>query len=80
MIEPSHDEIDFIRRFGERGGSITLHGELRLLKIGRLVPQYVTHTKATSQMGHFTLTAKGWELAQLIDRKPKDTSKRSGQL
>jgi hypothetical protein len=66
MIESSHDEIDFIRRLEERGGSITLQGEIRLLKIGRLVPEYVTHTAGGSQTGHFTLTTKGWELARMI--------------
>jgi hypothetical protein len=69
MIDPSHDEIDFIRRLVARGGSITLQGEIRLLKIGRLVPEYVTHASASSQTGHFSLTEKGWALAQLIDRK-----------
>jgi hypothetical protein len=40
VFEPTHDEINVIRRLGERGGSITLQGEIRLLKIGRLVPEY----------------------------------------
>jgi len=66
MIEPSHDEIDFIRRLEERGGSLALQGEIRLLKIGRLVPEYVTHLSASEQRGLFTLTAKGWELARKI--------------
>jgi hypothetical protein len=69
VIEPNHDEINFIRRLEERGGAIILQGEIRLLKIGRLVPEYVTHASASSQRGHFSLTAKGWELAQLINRK-----------
>jgi hypothetical protein len=69
MIEPSHDEIDFIRRLTERRGSLILQGEIRLLKIGRLIPEYVTHTSGGAQKGHFTLTARGWELAQLIDSK-----------
>jgi hypothetical protein len=69
VIEPSHDEIDSIRRLEERGGSMTLQGELRLLKIGCLVPEYVTHASGSSRRGHFSLTAKGWELAQLIEHK-----------
>jgi hypothetical protein len=48
---------------------MTLQGELRLLKIGCLVPEYVTHASGSSRRGHFSLTAKGWELAQLIEHK-----------
>lgn len=66
MIEPTYDEIDFIRRLTERGGSITLQGEIRLLKIGRLVPEYVKHNSGGSQTGYFSLTAKGWELARKV--------------
>jgi hypothetical protein len=66
IIEPTHDEIDFIRRLEKGGGTLALQGEIRLLKIGRLVPKYVTHTSASAQNGLFTLTAKGWELARKI--------------
>jgi O-acetyl-ADP-ribose deacetylase (regulator of RNase III) len=82
VINPTHDEIDFIRRLEERGGSVTLQGEIRLLKIGRLVPEYVTHTAGSSQMGHFTLTAKGWELARKIsaDEAGAEPKRTSGQM
>jgi hypothetical protein len=80
MIEPSHDEIDFIRRIEERGGAITLQGEIRLLKIGRLVPEYVTHASGGSQTGYFSLTTKGWELARCLritggKEKPHDRAR-----
>ena len=37
MIDPTHDEIDFIRRIMARGGGeISLQGSIKLLKIDRL--------------------------------------------
>jgi hypothetical protein len=66
MIKPTHDEIEFILLLEERGGEIVLQGEIGLLKIGRLVPEYVTHISVSSDRGRFTLTEKGWELAERL--------------
>jgi hypothetical protein len=41
---------------------------MSLLKIDRLIPDYVTHVSASRDKGVFTLTAKGWELARKYPR------------
>ena len=70
MIDPTHDEIDFIRRIMARGGGeISLQGSIKLLKIDRLIPEYVTYVSANMDTGVFTLTPKGLELARLIEHK-----------
>ena len=69
MIDPTPDEIDFIRRLATRGGEITLQGRMKLLNIDRLIPEYVTYVNASMDTGVFTLTQKGSELARLIERK-----------
>jgi hypothetical protein len=70
MIDPTHDEIDFIRRIVARGGEISLQGSIKLLKIDRLIPEYVTYvSSAGMNAAVFTLTPKGLELAQLISRR-----------
>jgi hypothetical protein len=69
MIDPTNDEIDFIRRIVARGGEISLQGRIRLLKIDRLMPEYVTYGSAGLNVAVFTLTPRGLELAQLIGRK-----------
>jgi hypothetical protein len=69
MIDPTHDEIDFIRRIVARGGEISLQGSIKLLKIDRLIPEYVTYVSAGMNAAVFTLTPKGLELAQLISRR-----------
>jgi len=69
MIDPSYDEIDFIRRITARGGDIKLQGEIKLLKIDRLVPVYVAYANAGKDTGVFTLTPTGLGLARLIEEK-----------
>ncbi len=39
VIDPTQDEIDFIRRLTTRRGEISLQGSIKLLKINRLIPQ-----------------------------------------
>jgi hypothetical protein len=39
-----------------------------LLKIERLIPEYVTHVSASMDKGVFTLTEKGWELVRKYPR------------
>jgi hypothetical protein len=69
VIDPTYDEIDFIRMLAARQGKISLGGSIKLLKINRLIPEYVTLVSASMQTGVFTLTEKGWQLAQMIDQK-----------
>ena len=69
MIDPTHDEIDFIRRIMGHGGEIRLQGSIKLLKIDRLIPEYVTCVSASMDTGVFTLTPKGLELTRLIEHK-----------
>jgi hypothetical protein len=52
-----------------RGGELSLGGSIKLLKIDRLIPEYVTHVSTSMHTGVFALTEKGWQLAQIIDRK-----------
>jgi hypothetical protein len=66
MIKPTPDEIEFILLLEARGGEIVVQGEMRLLKIGRLVPEYVTQVSVGSDRGRFRLTEKGWELAETL--------------
>jgi hypothetical protein len=69
VIDPTHDEIHFIRRLTTRRGEISLEGSIKLLKINRLIPHYVSYVTASRDTGVFTLTHQGWELARLIGRK-----------
>ena len=59
MLDPTHDETDFLRRLYERGGRLALHGNMGLFKIDRLFPDYVTRQSAGKDTVHFTLTEKG---------------------
>ena len=67
MIDPTHDEINFIRMLVARGGEIRLQGNIKILKIDRLIPEHVK--SASTDFGVFKLTGKGWQLARLIQRK-----------
>jgi hypothetical protein len=69
MINPTDDEINFIRWIGLRGGELTLQGSTKLLKIDRLIPRYVIHVSASRHTEVFTLTEKGRKLVELINRK-----------
>jgi hypothetical protein len=69
VINPTDDEISFIRRLHARGGELSLQGSIKLLNIGRLIPEYVTHESASMDTGVFTLTSKGRQLAQMLKHK-----------
>jgi hypothetical protein len=64
MIDPTEDEISFLQRLVLRRGELTLQGNMSLLQIDRLVPEYVTHVSASMDTGVFSLTEKGWEFAR----------------
>jgi hypothetical protein len=67
MIDPTEDEISFLRKLELRDGKPVLHGNLTLLNIDRLVPDYVTREITSVDTAVFTITEKGRELFQTID-------------
>jgi hypothetical protein len=69
MIDTTEDEISFLQKLVLRGGELTLQGPMSLLKIDRLIPDYVTLKSASMDTGVFTLTEKGWELARKYPRE-----------
>jgi hypothetical protein len=62
MLDPTHDETDFLRRLYECGGRLTLQGSMGLFKIDRLFPDYVTQQSVGKDTVHFALTEKGHRL------------------
>jgi hypothetical protein len=68
MIEPTNDEIAFLQKLVSRNGGMALQGPASLLKIERLIPEYVLLLPASMDIGHFSLTEKGWELARKYPR------------
>jgi hypothetical protein len=63
MIDPTEDELSFLRKLEERGGQLALQGNMAVLKIDRLIPDYVTSVRATGlDTRLFTLTKKGRQL------------------
>jgi hypothetical protein len=68
MIDPTEDEISFLQKLVLRNGDLALQGNMSLLKIDRLIPEYVTHVSAGMNTGVFSLTEKGWELARKYPR------------
>ena len=68
MIDPTEDEISFLQKLVLRGGDLALQGIMSLLKIERLIPEYVLLLPASKDTGVFTLTEEGWELARKYPR------------
>jgi hypothetical protein len=69
MIDPTDSEIWFVNWLVIKPrGEATLQGSIALLKIDRLIPDYVTHVSASMNTGVFTLTEKGCELARKYPR------------
>ena len=69
MIDPTDSEIWFVNWLVIKPrGEATLQGSIALLKIDRLIADYVTHVSANMNTGAFTLTEKGWELARKYPR------------
>ena len=72
MIDPTEDEVSFLRRVYIRGGELTLQGNIGLLNIQRLVPEYVTQEAVRKDTVHFSLTDKG---RQLIEPRLKNSDR-----
>ena len=68
-MDPTEDEISFLQKLVARGGKLTLQGNMNLLKIERLIPEYVLLLPASRDSGVFTLTEEGWELARKYPRQ-----------
>jgi hypothetical protein len=68
MIDPTDDEISFVHKLEANGGELALQGNMSLLKIDRLIPEYITRVSASTDTGVFTLTEKGWQLARKYPR------------
>ena len=68
MIDPRQDEISFLRKLELRDGKPVLHGNLSLLNIDRLIPDYVTREVTSVDTAVFTITDKGQRLLQTLDR------------
>jgi hypothetical protein len=65
MIDPTQAELSFLRRLEERGGQLALQGNTALLKIDRLIPDYVTAVRASGLEARlFTITKRGRQLLQ----------------
>ena len=72
MIDPTEDEISFLRKLELRDGKLVLHGNLSLLKIDRLIPDYVTRVITGVDTAVFTITDKGRQLLQANDQEESD--------
>ena len=68
-MDPTEDEISFLQKLVAGGGKLTLQGNMSLLKIERLIPEYVLLLPASRDSGVFTLTEEGWELARKYPRQ-----------
>jgi hypothetical protein len=51
MIDPTEDEISFLQKVALRGGELTLQGNMSLLKIDRLIPEYVALVNTGRETG-----------------------------
>ena len=72
MIDPTAAEISFLRKLELRDCKLVLHGNLSLLKIDRLVPDYVTRVITGVDTGVFTITDRGRELLRATDQEESD--------
>ena len=68
MTDPTEDEIDFLRKLELRKGKLVLQGNMDLLKIDRLIPEYVTREITSADTAVFTITDNGRRLVQAIEQ------------
>jgi hypothetical protein len=70
MIDPTEDELSFLRKLEACGGQLALQGNMALLKIDRLIPDYVTSVRASGLDAMlFTITKRGRQLLQAVDQR-----------
>jgi hypothetical protein len=75
MIDPTEDEISFLRKLELRDGNLVLQGNLSLLKIERLIPDYVTRVITSVDTAVFSLTDSGRRLLEAINQDDLDSRK-----
>ena len=78
MIDPTESELSFLRKLEKHSVPLALQGNLSLLQIDRLVPEYVIHVNASGDTGVFSLTQKGRQLLQAIDQVDQEKPNSKG--
>jgi hypothetical protein len=75
MTDPTEDEIDFLRKLKLRKGKLVLQGNMGLLNIDRLIPDYVTRVITSVDTAVFSLTDSGRRLLEAINQDELDSRK-----
>jgi hypothetical protein len=73
MTDPTEDEIDFLRKLELRKGKLVLQGNMGLLNIDRLIPDYVTRVITSVDTAVFSLTDSGRRLLEAINQDELDS-------
>ena len=68
MIDSTEEEISFLRKLERLDASLVLQGNMALLKIDRLIPDYITCESTSADTAVFTITERGRQLLQTIDK------------
>ena len=68
MIDPTEEEISFLRKLERLDASLVLQGNMALLKIDRLIPDYITCESTGVDAAVFTITERGRLLLQSVDK------------
>jgi hypothetical protein len=72
MIDPTEDEISFLRKLELRDGLLVLQGNLSLPNIDRLIPDYVIRFVTSADTAVFTITDNGRQLLTKISDRNDD--------
>jgi len=72
MIDPTEDEISFLRKLELRDGLLVLQGNLNLLNIDRLIPDYVIRFVTSADTAVVTITDNGRQLLTKISDRTDD--------
>jgi len=72
MIDPTEDEISFLRKLELRDGLLFLQGNLSLLNIDRLIPDYVIRFVTSADTAVVTITDNGRRLLTKISDRNDD--------
>jgi hypothetical protein len=68
MIDPTEEEISFLRKLERLDASLVLQGNMALLEIDRLIPDDITRESTSVDTAVFTITERGRLLLQTIDK------------